>query len=74
MSAADLESLREQLNRATLELQSLQSEQGVEKISIGNYLTPLAQLGVKVSEAPPSYPILIDRLNRACSEYLETIT
>ncbi|KAF5338902.1 hypothetical protein D9611_008753 [Ephemerocybe angulata] len=48
MSAATAESLQAEVDRLRLELQTLKSKQGVEKVSIGNYLlTRLAQLGVK---------------------------
>lgn len=51
MAAAEVkvESLQGEVDRLRLEIQTLQSKHGQEKVSLGNYLlTRLTQLGVKV--------------------------
>jgi pyruvate decarboxylase len=48
-ATAEVESLKGEVDRLRLEVQSLQAKQGQEKVTLGNYLlTRLTQLGVKV--------------------------
>jgi len=49
MSSQPTSVLQSEIDRLSLQLQTLQAEQGVQNISIGNYLLErLAQLGVTV--------------------------